>query len=46
MHSMVMRKLSVKRVDRDKTKESSAQIFELYEITFILDFDTKNGSWG
>ena len=31
-------RLSVKRVNYDKTKESSAQIFIPYEITFILVF--------
>jgi len=31
-------RLSVKRVDCDKTEEHSAQIFLLYERTFILVF--------
>jgi len=37
--------LSVKRVDCDITKESSAQIFIPYERSFILVFYKKNGWW-
>jgi len=37
--------LSVKRVDCDKTKEKSVQIFISYETSFILVF-WKNGWWG
>jgi len=36
---------SVKRVNCEKTKETSAYIFTLYERTIILVFNTKNGWW-
>ena len=36
-------RLSVKRVDCDKTEERSVQIFIPYERSFSLVFDKKNG---
>jgi len=45
---VAMRILSVRqtRVNCDKTKEKSVQIFIPYERSFILVFAKKNGLWG
>jgi len=39
-------RLSVKRVDCDKTEEKSVQIFIPHERSFSLVFEEKNGWWG
>ena len=39
-------RLSVKRVDCDKTEERSVQIFILYKKSFSLVSEKKNGWWG
>jgi len=39
-------RLSVKRMNCDKTEERSVQIFIPYERSFSLVFEKKNGWWG
>jgi len=43
IHERMSVRLSVKRVNCDKTKETSAYMFIPYERTTVLVFDTKNG---